>query len=427
MRVIGGGLAGLATTAKLGEAGFRVDLHEARPYLGGRAGSIPARPSDPLPERIDNCQHVLLRCCDALMDFYGRCGVRDKIEFHSELHLVASDGTRDTLRADRIPPPLHLLRSLLGMRTLGWADKVSVASCLLAMERQRDGDCLDSDSLTFAEWLAGMGATKLSVARFWRPFAVSALNEEPDRAAAGAAMQVFCEGLLGSWDSHHIGVPAVPLTDLYDAALAGRFGPTVRLHLGSRVRRVDPGDPAADFYVCAVPFDRIARLVPELGLDRQLRHFENSPIAGIHLWFDRRITDLPHAMLVDGKVQWIFHKGGGYYLGVVSAARDLLTVPSGAIVTAAVEQLRHTFPGARAARLEHSRVVKETRATYSARPGLERLRPGPATKLPNVFLAGDWTATGWPATMEGAVRSGYRVAEAVLARAESQGFEAAPG
>ena len=411
--MVGGGLAGLAATAKLGAAGYVVDLHEARSFLGGRAASIKQTPSDPLSARIDNCQHVLLRCCTSLLDFYQRLGVRNKIVFHREIHLVTADGTHDTIRADRLPVPLHLLRSLLRMRAFGWADKLSIARCLLAIKRLQPG--LDPDSITFARWLEGMGATKASVRRFWRPFVVSTLNEEPGRAAAGAAMHVFREGLLGSATSCHLGVPGVPLTELYDAALTGRFGPTVRLHLGSRVRHIDPQSTEADYYVCAVPFDRVARLVPALKIGKGLEAFENSPIAGIHLWFDRPITDLPHAMLVDGDLQWIFHKGGGYYLGVVSAARELLRSKHDDIVASAVRQLRQAFPLARAAVLEQSRVIKETRATYSAKPGLERVRPGPVTAIPNVFLAGDWTATGWPATMEGAVRSGYNAAEAILA------------
>ncbi len=426
MKVIGGGLAGLAATARLAEAGAWVDLHEARAFLGGRAASIPADPHVPGSAHIDNCQHVLLRCCTSLLDFYRHCGVRDKIVFHDELHLVTADGTVDTIRADALPVPFHLLRSLLAVRAIGWADKLSVARCLRAMKRQLSRPSFDPDSLTFTQWLRRMRATNRSIRRFWRPFVVSALNEEPEIAAAGAAMQVFCEGLLGSRDSYQMGVPAVPLSDLYDAALAGRFGPSVRLHLRSRVRRVDPLDHEADYQILAVPFDRVAKLVPELRLQRRLHGFETSPITGIHLWFDRPIMDLPHAMLVDGDLQWIFDKGCGYYLGVISASRAQLTQPTGDIVEAALRQLEEAFPKARTASLEHSRVIKETRATFSARPGLERQRPGPTTALPNVFLAGDWTATGWPATMEGAVRSGYRAAEAVLTAAGGTRTRSAP-
>ena len=386
-------------------------MHEARSFLGGRAASIPVGTSDGGRERIDNCQHVLLRCCTALMDFYRRCGVEGKIRFHGTLNLVSPGGTVDTIRRDPLPVPLHLARSLLSMRCLNWRDKLNLVKCLASVGADRRR--ADIDEVTFTDWLRSKGATPRSIRRFWRPFIVSALNEEPDRASASPALQVFGEGLLGSRTSYEMGVPAVPLDDLYSAALSGHLGPAVRVRLGSKVGRIDPNDSEADYYVSAVPFDRVEGLVPGLGLSSQVASFEHSPITGIHLWFDRPITRLEHAMLLDREIQWIFHKGDGYYLVVVSASRGLESRSTAEIVALAVRELREFFPAAAQAELNGSRVIREARATYSARPGLERLRPGPETRYPNVFLAGDWTDSGWPATMEGAVRSGYRAAEAV--------------
>ena len=211
-----------------------------------------------------------------------------------------------------------------------------------------------------------------------------------------------------------MGVPSVPLDDLYSAALAGRLGPGVRVLLGSKVRRIDPGARDADYYVSAVPFDRVQGLVPHLGIGGQIESFTHSPITGIHLWFDRPITVLEHAMLLDREIQWIFHKGGGRYLVVVSASRGLEARSTSEIVRAAVAELREFFAGARRASLTESRVIREPRATFSVRPGMGTSRPGPRTPYANVFLAGDWTDSGWPATMEGAVRSGYRAAAAVV-------------
>ena len=417
MKIVGGGLAGLAAAAKLGDAGFTVEVHEARPFLGGRAASFPLEPADPNSERIDNCQHVLLRCCTALLDFYQRCGVTDKIRFHDTLYFVCPDGTIDTLRGDPLPTPLHLARSLLSMRSLDWRDKLSLVSCLRSVSRDRRR--ADLDTMTFAEWLRHKGATIRSVERFWRPIIVSALNEEPDRASALPALQVFGEGLLGSRTSYEMGVPVVPLDELYSATLAGRLGPRVRVVLGSKVRRIDPESPEADYYISAVPFDRVAALVSGLGMDSLFASFEPSPITGIHLWFDRPITSLEHAILLDREIQWLFHKGGGYYLVVVSASRGLAPRASADIVASALSELCEFFPAARHSGLKRSRVIREPRATYSARPGLEQSRPGPCTRYPNVFLAGDWTDTGWPATMEGAVRSGYNAADAVFSSAKS--------
>ncbi len=412
MKVVGGGLAGLAAAVRLGGAGFAVEVHEARTFLGGRAASLPLQPGDRHSERIDNCQHVLLRRCTALMDFYRRCGVASKIRFHRTLNLVCPDGKVDRISRDPLPAPLHLARSLLTMRALDWRDKASLARCLLAVPRERER--ADLDTMTFAEWLAEHGATARSLSRFWRPLIVSALNEEPDRASALPALKVFGDGLLGGRKSYELGIPSVTLDELYSGTLAGRLEPSVRVLLGSKVSRIDPASNEADYYVSAVPFDRVAALVPGLGIKGTVSQFEHSPILGIHLWFDRRITRLKHAMLLDREMQWLFHRGGGYYLVVVSAARALQSKPTAEIVDLAVAELRAFFPDARGAALTRSRVIREARATYSARPGLERLRPGTRTRFPNVFLAGDWTATGWPATMEGAVRSGYNAADAIL-------------
>ncbi len=413
MKIVGGGLAGLAAAAKLGERGFSVEVHEARRFLGGRAASYPLHPAQADTPTIDNCQHVLLRCCTQLLDFYRRCGVADKIEFHDALHLVCPDGSVDTIRRDPLPAPLHLARSLLTLQCLGWRDKLSVVHCLHAVPRERRRP--DLDDLTFSAWLREKRATPLSIQRFWRPFIVSALNEEPDRASALPALQVFGDGLLGSRTSYEVGIPSVPLDELYSAALERRLGPAVRVALGSRVERIDPRSPEADYYISAVPFERVGDLLPGLGLEAELGRFEHSPITGVHLWFDRPITQFKHALLLDRQSQWLFHKGGGYYLVVVSAARELTRRAASEITALVVAELREYFPKAQRAKLLRTRVIKEIRATYSAKPGLEHHRPGPQTRFPNVFLAGDWTATGWPATMEGAVRSGYSAASAVEA------------
>jgi zeta-carotene desaturase len=172
----------------------------------------------------------------------------------------------------------------------------------------------------------------------------------------------------------------------------------------------------ADAYVLAVPFERVMGLAPELALD--FSRFEHSPITGIHLWFDRKITDLPHATLLDRTIQWMFNKSEGRYLQlVVSASRSLLEMPRAEVIELAVRELAEFFPVVREAKLEKAHVVKEVRATFSARPGLEKLRPPARTAIGNLFLAGDWTRSGWPATMEGAVRSGYLAAEAVVEKA----------
>ncbi len=385
-------MAGLAAAAALGSAGFEVDLHEARPFLGGRATSYPVSAE----ETVDNCQHVLLRCCANLLDFYRRAGVLDKIRFYDQYWFVEPGGRISSLRPT--------LSSLLRFAPLDWRDKLAIARGLAAMSRQRRRP--DLDSLTFGAWLQAQHQTPRALTRFWRPIIVSALNEEPDLASAQPAFQVFLLGFLGKRDGYQMGIPAVPLGELYAGAL-----PHVRVHLRSTLTRLDPADPAADFYLSAVPFERVNDLVPNLNLD--LQRFEHSPITGIHLWFDREITALPQAALLDRTIQWIFRKSETHYHLVVSASRSLLPLHRQEVIDLAQRELSEFFPLGRQARLVRAHVIKEARATYSPVPGVETARPGPATRFPNLFLAGDWTQTGWPATMEGAVRSGYRAAEAI--------------
>ncbi|MEZ5352957.1 MAG: hydroxysqualene dehydroxylase HpnE [Bryobacteraceae bacterium] len=418
--VVGGGLAGLASAAALARSGYQVDVLESRAFPGGRATSYPAPGDD--TEHIDNCQHVLLRCCTGLLDFYERLGVRDAIEFHRTFYFLEPGGRLSVLERGRFPPPLHFAESFARMRFLSWTDKLSIALAMSAIERewpQRD----DLDSMTMLAWLREKSQPPRAIERFWRQVLVSAVNEELDRMAASHGLQVFAQGFLSSGDAYEMGIPRVPLAQLYSPDAWRRF-PGVKLHFRSPAEqiKVENGrvvavsaagvDWCADVYVSAVPFERAAALVPALGLD--FTGWEHSPITGVHLWFDRPVTDLPHATLLDRTMQWMFNKRDGRYLQlVVSASRGLTEMPRGEVIDLARRELAEFLPKTAEARIEKAHVVKEVRATYSARPGLEALRPPARTAIPNLFLAGDWTRTGWPATMEGAVRSGYLAAQAI--------------
>jgi zeta-carotene desaturase len=415
--IVGGGLAGLSAAVALGSLGFQVDLHEGKPFLGGRATSFPAQPSDPDSERIDNCQHVLLRCFTNLLDFYRRVGAADKIRFYDEIHFVRPGGRLDTLKRGPLPVPLHLLGSLARFSALDIADRWSVVTALLALRREKTRT--DLDGFSMGEWLAKRKTTPAALRRFWQPILVSALNEEPESASARWGFQVFSDGLMGSRTSYEMGIPSVPLADLYSSALDQSLGPNVRVHLRSSIERLDLAGSQADRFIAAVPFERLADLVPGLGLP--LEKFTHSPITGVHLWFDQPITQLPHAVLLDRTLQWLFRKSGNCVQAVVSASRSLLSKSREEIVELSLADLREFFPAARQATLLRSHVIKEARATFSPAPGLDGVRPAPETRFPNLFLAGDWTDTAWPPTMEGAVRSGYLAAEAVARRA---GFEA---
>ncbi len=410
--IIGGGLAGLSTALALGSAGYPVTVYEARPFLGGRATSYAVNEIT-----IDNCQHILLRCCTNLLDFYKRLGVAEQIRFYREFYWIEPGGRMSVMKRGLLPAPLHFTGSFATLRFLSFADKMCVASALLAVKYEY-GKRTDLDQITMAAWLREKKQTPRAIERFWRQVLVSAINEELDRMAASHGLQVMFLGFLANSQSYEMGVPAVPLANLYSAEAWARYeyvkfayrSPVEQLQIDNKQVR---GPMKADAYVLAVPFERVNAVAPQLQLD--LAAFTHSPITGIHLWFDRKVTDLPHATLLDRTIQWMYNKHDGRHLQlVVSASRNLTEMPRAEVIEMALKELAEFFPNVKGAKLERAHVVKEVRATFSAVPGLEVKRPLQTTEIPNLFLAGDWTRTGWPATMEGAVRSGYLAAEAVI-------------
>ncbi len=427
MAVIGGGLAGLASAVALASADYCVTVFEARPFLGGRATSYPLNQSnDETGPTIDNCQHILLRCCTNLIDFYERLGVRDRIQFHREFFWIEPGGRTSVMKAGAFPAPLHFTESFARLRFLSLKAKMDVARGLLAV-RSEYQTRHDLDRITMLEWLREKRQGTQAIDRFWRQVLVSAINEELDGMAAIHGLQVFWLGFLSLKNAYEMGIPSVPLGDLYSEKAWKKY-PRVELceraavqEVVVRNRKIEElklreATVTADAYISSVPFERLSALAPELptqaGLN--LEAFTHSPITGIHLWFDRSITNLPHATLLDRTVQWMFNKGGGRHIQlVVSASRSLVEMGRQDVIEMAMRDLRDFFPRAAQAKLERAHVVKEVRATFSASPAVEGKRPVNITSIPNLFLAGDWTRSGWPATMEGAVRSGYMAAEAV--------------
>jgi zeta-carotene desaturase len=435
--VVGGGLAGLAAGCALASAGFRVTLFERRAYLGGRASSYQHPGTG---EVIDNCQHVLLGCCTNLIEFYERTGVSDSIRWFDRMTFLEPGGRASEIAPSALPAPLHTAPAFLRASCLELADKAAIARAMMALAPTTPRDNGES----FLDWLKSHGQTERAIERFWKPVLVSALNEEIDRVSVPYAAQVMRESFLKSAAAGRMGVPAVPLTELYNAAgeyIRARQGEvrfreaveSFRADLSHVKLSVGGREEVFDYVVFALPFDGLERILPDTSTSQPLRaalgRFETSPITGIHLWFDREITELEHAVLLDRTIQWMFHKSklqkrdnnghGSYVELVVSASKSLVEKSRQEIVDLALAELREFLPGARDANLVKSTVIKEVHATYSPRPGIETQRPRPETVWPRVFLAGDWTATGWPATMEGAVRSGYLAAQS-LARVAGQ-------
>jgi zeta-carotene desaturase len=441
--VVGGGIAGISAACALADSGYRVRLLERRPYLGGRASSYEHPGTG---EIIDNCQHVLIGRCTSLLDLYDRLGVADAIRWYDRFTFLTpgapgSQATTSIIEPSSLPAPFHSTIAFLRAPAFSVADKLAIARGLMAFMPGLPPDTSEN----FLHWLRRHGQPQRAIDRFWNPVLVSALNEDLDRISVHYAAKVFRESFLMSPQSGRMGIPSIPLSELYNRAIGyieARGGEVCLRTSVDGIASVDNGwlvtatsggalrSIPADAVILALSFESMAALLPSLppnpgaqALAARLTQFEHSPITGIHLWFDREVTDLDHAVLLDTTVQWMFnksrlqptHRGGeGSYLElVVSASRSLVPMQRQAIIDLALSELAQFFPAVQSSSVLKAAVVKEVRATYSVRPLLDSLRPSATSPWPQIFLAGDWTATGWPATMEGAARSGYLAAEAL--------------
>jgi squalene-associated FAD-dependent desaturase len=440
--IVGGGLAGLAAAVALAEAGLAragvaVDLYESRRRLAGRAGSFLDPDSG---QWIDHCQHVSMGCCTNLADFCRRTGLAGLFRRDRVLHFFAPDGRRYDLAASPLPAPLHLAASFMRLGYLRLADRVSIARALWRLARLKPRE---ADGQSIGPWLVRQGQSPDSIERFWAPVLVSALGECLERSSLKLARKVFVDGFMTNPRGYEIEVPRVALGELYGTRLETWLTERgVQLHLSTAIKRLsgtservthlvlaDERRVAVDAAVVAVTWRRVGEVlegplraaVPNIDRFDQI---EGAPITGVHLWFDRPITPLPHAVLVGTLAQWVFHRsdsgdvsrpGEYYYQVVISASRTLAGADRQATIDQILAELHTAFPAGREAKLLRWRIVTEPSAVFSAGPEIEPLRPPQKTAIGSLALAGDWTQTGWPATMEGAVRSGYLAAEAILA------------
>jgi squalene-associated FAD-dependent desaturase len=433
--VVGGGLAGLAAACALSDHGYEVTLLERRAFLGGRASSYEHPGTG---EVVDNCQHVLLGCCTSLRDFYRRLGVADKIRWYKRITFVEPGGRASSIASTALPAPLHSAISFLQFTLLSPVDKLAIARGLLQMIPGVPADAGED----FLSWLRRHGQTQRAIDRFWAPVLISSLNEDLDKTSVKYAAMVFRDAFLKSAEASWMGVPTVPLSELYGVAesyIGERGGRVLRRCAVEQIcpeqsgvtLKLPHGEERFDYCIVAVPFHHLGHLLPKSPAAHELRHridqLQTVPITGIHLWFDREITPLEHAALLDRNIQWMFQKskilqgraaapasGQGSYLElVVSSSKSLLKMSRAEIIELAVKELKEFFPAAREAGLVKATVVKEVHATFAPAPGSDEHRPAAASAWPRLFLSGDWTATGWPSTMEGAVRAGYLSAEAL--------------
>jgi squalene-associated FAD-dependent desaturase len=439
--IIGGGLAGIAAAVRLAGTGAQPIVIETRRKLGGRATSFIDPRTD---EVLDNCQHVLMGCCTNLIDLYDKLGVLEKIEWHKKFYWTAGRGVIDEMKPSLLPAPFHLTPSFNRLSWLSKQDRKAIARAMWRLircgfdERQRWQD------RTFAEFLRQCDQPESAMQRFWNVIIVSACNLDVERIAAPLAMQVFQEGFLANKWSCAMGLPAVPLWELYESAeeiitAAGgelRLGESAKSIAfdGMRVNGVVTDEVLieASAVVAAVPPDRLDKLVSEAlrQADQRLQHlgkYTFSSILGVHLFFAKEVMTLPHLTLVDHDTQWLFNKGvsddGGQHIhAVISAADKWMSLSEEDIADRIVRDLHSALPASRGLQPVAVRAVREKRATVALTPEAQALRPSTSPHMiglsgggvRNLFLAGDWTDTGWPATMEGAARSGYAAAAAIL-------------
>jgi squalene-associated FAD-dependent desaturase len=428
--VVGGGLAGLAAAIECADRGADVTLYEARSRLGGATFSFHRNGLE-----LDNGQHVALRCCTAYLDFLRRLGVDGLLPLQRRLHVpILREGQRPALLSrTALPPPLHLAATLLRYAPLTWRERLSAALAARALGKL-DPEDPALDGRTFAEWLREHGQSDNAISALWNLIALPTLNLPADQASLAGSVKVFRTGLLDSAGASDIGIPSVPFRRLHAeparAALEAAGGrlltsTPVRSVTAERELRLDNGAAHADAVILALPHDVVAGIAPEAAVDaRALAGLGTSPIVNLHIHYDRPVLDGPVAAAVGSPVQWLFDRTQasgatqGQLVAVsLSHAVDEINLSVAEVRERYLPALERVLPRARGAHVLDFAVTHEPRATFRAGPGTRPLRPGPQTPVPGVVLAGAYTDTGWPATMESAVRSGLAAARCALAEA----------
>ncbi|MGW7107780.1 hydroxysqualene dehydroxylase HpnE [Streptomyces xanthophaeus] len=435
--VVGGGLAGVTTALGLADAGLEVTLLEGRPRLGGLAFSFKRGELT-----VDNGQHVYLRCCTAYRWFLDRIDGAALAPLQDRLDVPVLDvahprGPRlGRLRRSALPVPMHLAASLATYPHLSLAERASVGRAALALRRLDPADPA-LDGLDFATWLGRYGQSPRTIEALWDLVGIATLNATADQSSLGLAAMVFKTGLLSESGAADIGWARVPLGDLHDTlARKALDAAGVRTVLRARATavsrtqeggwRVDTEEEYldADTVVLAVPQREAHALLPPGALadPDKLLDIGTAPILNVHVVYDRKVLKQPFFAALGSPVQWVFDRtdssglpDGGQYLALSqSVAQDDIDEPVSVLRAKYLPELERLLPAARGAKVRDFFVTRERTATFAPAPGVGRLRPGPRTDTPGLYLAGAWTATGWPATMESAVRSGLSAAHAAL-------------
>jgi squalene-associated FAD-dependent desaturase len=437
--IIGGGFAGLAAAVDLAEAGRRVLLLERRAFLGGRAYSFTDQTTG---DTIDNGQHLMMGCYHHTLSFLDKIGASHKLKFQSSprVDFLHEREGHASFECPSAPAPLHLLAGLARLQTIGWQDRLKALRVGMALGRLNGHRARLAD-LTVREWLDELGQTPRMQQRFWNLVALATLNEQPERASADMFARVLDQAFMHTKRDSAMVLSRVGLSELYPAdarAFIASRGGEVRLN--ASVERIDfernravgvtlrSGERiAADAIISAVPYFMLkTMLAPELIARtesfRAIPQFKSAPIVSINLWYDEPVTDLEFTGLLDSRIEWVFNKNAivgerdqrQHLALVISGAHETAPLPKEELIEIAVAEMRRFCPAARRQQPVHSFVVREYDATLSHAPGTARLRPSQQTPFENFFLAGDWTDTGLPATIESAVWSGQQCARLII-------------
>lgn len=425
--IIGGGFAGLTAGVRLSEAGWEVLVLERRGHLGGRAYSfIDSKTGDV----VDNGQHLFMGCYHHTIDFLKTIGRLERLRFQERPRVDFLDRTEGFTSFDcpSLPAPLHVLAGLFKMKGLGFGDKLRALNLRRAIKSNGRSS---PDSLTVDQWLGSLGQSQTIKTRFWNPMVIATLNQSPEIASARMLQVVLQKAFGGKADDSNIGISRVGLSDLYtDGAsdfIKSRGGD---VQTGAQVHRLviekgivtavelkDGSRVEGDSFISAIPPPALAAILPielKQGEFASLAALGSSPIVSINLWFDRPVIDREFVGLLGTRCQWIFNKDAILPTGkrsnqiamIISAARDFVDWTRNDLVEMAIGELHELLPRTRSSTVLHSAIVKEREATLSHTVESDNLRPGPLTSIPNFVIAGDWTNTGLPATIESAVMSG---------------------
>jgi hydroxysqualene dehydroxylase len=417
--VVGAGLAGLTAAMELAKRGWHVDIYERSRLLGGKTTSFEVEGHE-----VDCGQHVVLACCTATLDLIAELGLSDSLYIQSRFEVTVLSRHRPPaqLRASRLPAPMHLMTGFARYPHLRAIDRVLIGRALVAARTDR------TPSGDMATWLRRHNQGARALRAFWDPFLVPALNAPLDRVSAAMGLFVIRTAFLGDRDAARIAYLTVPLARLAEAAAARADAVHMRQavvglhHDGERVTGVKlsgGAGAACDACVIAVPPRRLATILddaPAFGVGG-LQAFEAMPIVDVHLWYDRPVLGCDFAALLDSPVQWVFEKSPGYVCCSLSAADTLVGRPESELVELGRTALAEVLPRAARAHLLRGAATRDPEATFIPAPGVRR--PGPSTRMSNLVIAGAWTDTGWPATIESAVLSGRTAANTLFRNAAS--------